>query len=496
MPLNSLDRRSFLAALGCSAAACALPHPVRGLSAANQPDLAHDSDRPEFHFVAPHNWLNDPNGPLWWKGQYHLFYQVTRGVEPSGAKLWGHAVSKDLVHWKHLPIALTPTPGGPDSEGCWTGSAVVFNGVPTFIYTGIQNSSLAQATLRDGNPLRETVLLATAEDDSLLRWKKLAEPVIAAPPAGMVVSGFRDPCPWREADAWYMIVGSGERGRGGCALLYRSQDLRHWEYLHTLAEGTPSEPWAMWECPDFFETGGQHCLLHSSSGKVSWSTGDYDIHEHRFAVKRQGLVDQGAFYAPKGFRAPDGRRILWGWIQETRPDAVFEAAGWAGVMSLPRVLTIGKQGQLEINPAVEVEKLRGPVEKTAVKADAPYRQKLTNLRKELSLPIGSSSDAITLRLLAKGTKAWELTVDVAGKSVHCGDVSFPLPPWSVPHPGLRVFFDGSVIESFIGGVEAVTSRVYGLKPGETELEISVAGKGSVELSQWSIAPISPDRLTT
>jgi beta-fructofuranosidase len=293
-----------------------------------------------------------------------------------------------------------------------------------------------------------------------------------------------------------MIVGSGERGRGGCALLYRSQDLRHWEYLHTLAEGTPSEPWAMWECPDFFETGGQHCLLHSSSGKVSWSTGDYDIHEHRFAVKRQGLVDQGAFYAPKGFRAPDGRRILWGWIQETRPDAVFEAAGWAGVMSLPRVLTIGKEGQLEINPAVEVAKLRGPVEKTAVKADAPYRQKLTNLRKELSLPIGSSSDAITLRLLAKGTKAWELTVDVAGKSVHCGDVSFPLPPWSVPHPGLRVFFDGSVIESFIGGVEAVTSRVYGLKPGETELEISVAGKGSVELSQWSIAPISPDRLTT
>jgi beta-fructofuranosidase len=207
-------------------------------------------------------------------------------------------------------------------------------------------------------------------------------------------------------------------------------------------------------------------------------------------------VDHGAFYAPKGFRAPDGRRILWGWIQETRPDAVFEAAGWAGVMSLPRVLTIGKQGQLEINPAAEVEKLRGPVEKATVKADAPYRQKLANLRKELSLPLGPSSDVLTLRLLAKGAKAWELTVDVAGKSVHCGDVSFPLPPLTGTHPELRVFFDGSVIESFIGGVEAVTSRVYGLKPGETELEVSVAGKSGVELSQWFIAPISPDRLTT
>jgi len=166
---------------------------VLGLSATNQPDLAHDSDRPEFHFVAPHNWLNDPNGPLWWKGQYHLFYQITRGVEPSGAKLWGtrSAGPGALEALAHRPHADA---GRADSEGCWTGSAVVFKDVPTFIYTGIQNSPLAQATLRDGAPLRETVLLATAEDGGLLRWKKLAEPVIAAPPAGMVVSGFRDPC--------------------------------------------------------------------------------------------------------------------------------------------------------------------------------------------------------------------------------------------------------------------------------------------------------------
>jgi len=111
--------------------------------------------------------------------------------------------------------------------------------VPTILYTGVQNVSPKEATIRDGgDKLRETQLLATAEDDSLRSWKKQAAPVIAEPPEGMVVTGFRDPCPWREADAWYMAVGSGERGTGGCALLYRSADLRHWEYLHPLASGS------------------------------------------------------------------------------------------------------------------------------------------------------------------------------------------------------------------------------------------------------------------
>jgi beta-fructofuranosidase len=510
MKVPEFDRRQLLAALGSGAAIALLPRSARRTAFAATGsdlarDLAFDPQRPQYHLLPPHNWMNDPNGPIWWKGKYHLFYQLNPHGAVWGDMHWGHAVSTDMVHWRHEPIALAPTQGGPDSEGCFSGSAVVFRGVPTLIYTGVQNAPPEQVTLRDGtDKLRETQLLATAGDEELLRWNKLAAPVIATPPAGIAVTGFRDPCPWQEADGWYLGVGSGERGRGGCVLLYRSQDLRHWEYLHKLAEGKPNGKQAanpcdsgeMWECPDFFELDGHHCLLYSTAGKVFWSTGEYDAQAHRYSPRRQGVLDHGAYYAPKSFRSADGRRVLWGWIQETRAQAEFAAAGWAGAMALPRVLKVGHQGQLEMNPAAEVEKLRGPAEHMTLNASEPYRSKLATLRHELLASIGLSMGAVTVRLLTRGAMVWELTVDVSGNAIRCGDISFPLPSLPWPRPTLRLLLDGSVIESFIGAREALTSRVYSLQPDETELEVTVTGNKSVALSQWSLDSISPDRLTT
>jgi beta-fructofuranosidase len=89
-----------------------------------------------------------------------------------------------------------------------------------------------------------------------------------------------------------------------------------------------------------------------------------------------------------------------------------------------------------------------------------------------------------------------LTLDVAAKQVRCGEIAFPFPglPW--PRPDLRMFLDGSVIESFIGDREALTSRVYGLRPGATELEVAVRGKHGANLQTWPLKPISHDKLTT
>ncbi len=449
--------------------------------------------------------MNDPNGPIWWKGKYHLFYQLNPHAAVWGDMHWGHAVSPDMVHWRHEPVALAPTPGGADSEGCFSGSAVVYDGAPAFIYTGVQNAPPDKVTLRDGNDkLRETQMLATAEDDGLLRWKKLETPVIATPPEGMKVTGFRDPCPWKEADGWYLGIGSGERGKGGCVLLYRSQDLRHWEYLHPLASGisngkqaaNPCDSGEMWECPDFFALDKTHYLHYSTENKVIWTTGDYDAQAHTFAAKRQGIFDHGAYYAPKTFRSPDGRRILWGWIRETRPEAEDAAAGWAGCMSFPRVLEVGAQGQLEMHPASEVLKLRGPVETGWVEIGKPFRKNLVELQHEVYVPIDFSVGTVSVRLLVNKVEAWQISVNVPGDSVHCDQISFPLPHFPWPRPALRIFLDASVIESFIGGREAITSRVYSLKPGETELEVSVGGKGRVELQMWPLMAISDDRLTT
>ena len=92
-----------------------------------------DPDRPRSHFLPPSNWLNDPNGLIQWRGVYHMFYQYNPAGPFHGTIAWGHASSTDLVHWTHLPVALAPSPDGPDAGGCWSGCAVDDDGVPTII---------------------------------------------------------------------------------------------------------------------------------------------------------------------------------------------------------------------------------------------------------------------------------------------------------------------------------------------------------------------------
>ena len=502
------DRRSFLKSLGYgTATGLLLTGKTRVSFAAREAaEIARDPLRPEFHLMPPHNWMNDPNGPIWWKGQYHLFYQLNPHAAVWGDMHWGHAVSPDMIKWHHQPIALAPTPGGPDSEGCFSGSAVVFEGKPAFIYTGVQNAPPDQATIRDGSDkLRETQLLAIAEDDKLLHWKKAEKPIIPTPPPGMMVTGFRDPCPWREGDTWYVGVGSGEREVGGCVLLYRSKDLRHWEFMHKLVQGKPNGKVAanpcdsgeMWECPDFFAIDGHHVLLYSSENKVFWTTGEYDTHKHLYFPLKTGVLDHDtAYYAPKSFVAPDGRRILWGWLREMRPDAQFSAAGWSGAMSLPRVLHVNHDGYLEMTPAAECDQLRGKAESVSVSSAEAHRIKLDSLRREVQVPLGSASSKFTVSLLTDGSKAWELVVDVAARTITSGDISVPLPqpPWT--NDALRIFVDASVIETFVVGREALTSRVYNVAPGKTEIQIELLKGESVEVKHWALQAISSDRLTT
>ncbi|MEO6803462.1 MAG: glycoside hydrolase family 32 protein, partial [Granulicella sp.] len=93
----------------------------------------HDPLRPSYHYLPARNWMNDPCGPIYFRGQYHLFHQYNPNSAVWGDMHWAHAVSPDMVHWQRLPVALAPTPGGPDAQGCFTGSAVLYKGRPTFL---------------------------------------------------------------------------------------------------------------------------------------------------------------------------------------------------------------------------------------------------------------------------------------------------------------------------------------------------------------------------
>src|SRR5947209_12491947 len=143
---------------------------------AQRKGLLGDPHRPHYHFLPPANWMNDPNGLLQWKGQYHLFYQYNPYAPVHAHIHWGHAASSDLVHWTDLPIALTPTPGRADADGCWSGCAIDHHGTLTLLYSGLLYSGL--------HP--QAVCLATSADE-LLTWHYYpGNPVIEGPPAELV----------------------------------------------------------------------------------------------------------------------------------------------------------------------------------------------------------------------------------------------------------------------------------------------------------------------
>ena len=171
-----------------------------GMATRPQASIESDHQRPRYHFLPPANWLNDPNGLIQWNGHYHMFYQYNPNGPFHGTIHWGHAISDDLVHWEHLPIALAPTPGGPDEDGCWSGCAVDDDGVPTLIYSGPAGRA-------------QRACLATSAD-GLLTWQKYpGNPIIPAPPPGMHLVGFRDHSVWREDDGWYQLIGAGIDGQ-------------------------------------------------------------------------------------------------------------------------------------------------------------------------------------------------------------------------------------------------------------------------------------------
>jgi beta-fructofuranosidase len=460
--------------------------------------MADDPQRPQYHFLPAANWMNDPNGPIYWQGQYHMFYQYNPNGAYWGDMHWGHAVSADMVHWKHLPVALAPTPGGPDKDGVFSGCAIVNGGVPTVVYTGV-------------NP--ETQCVATS-DDRLIKWEKYSgNPVIAGPPAGFQVAGFRDPAVWKEGDGWLMALGSGFRGRGGAALLYESKDLRHWNYLHPLLANhvkvtgytkDPVDSGEMWECPDFFPLGGQHVLIVSTQRVVKYMVGSYK--RRRLDPESEGIVDFGNYYAARTMTNTGERRILWGWVTEGRNADAQKAAGWSGVMSLPRELSMGTDGKLRIRPAAEVEKLRGKRLAEGAGGDC------VEIRAEID-PAGAARAGLKLRATPEGSRseqtlvyydraAKRLTADRSQASLDTsadrGAQSGAFELADGEPLRLRVFVDGSVIEVIANERACLTTRVYPTLRQSTGIGLYASGGEAklVSMEAWEMRPISGNRLTS
>jgi beta-fructofuranosidase len=460
--------------------------------------------------------MNDPNGPIFWDGEYHMFYQYNPDGAYWGNMHWGHAVSEDMLHWRHLPIALAPTPGGPDAQGCFTGTAVVQDGRVLMMYTGVFDSPEDLATIKDVVPmLRETQCLAVANDRELRAWSKEKAPVISVPPPSLEVNGFRDPSPWRHGDWWYTVVASGIANQGGAVLLYRSRDLRNWEYQHIfacrnskgVADLNPFDPWEVWECPEFFPLADRHVLIFSTGGKTHWQSGKLDEEKMTFHPEQAGILDYGNLYAAKTQLDKSGNRIIWGWITEARPLADYKAAGWAGLMSLPRELSMTSDGHLRFHVANEVNRLRGREEvlnlaagqdKVRTQIDA---MRIQDCCGEVLCAAHKSSEPFALLLSGKDEDAYPwLTLEY--DPLHPDQISVDARPLDMTlgmneDLEFHLYVDGSVIEAFVNGQIAFTKRFY--YPGGIPLDLRLHWRGKTasiaRLSIWQLSPISSNRLT-
>lgn len=477
-----------------------------------------DRHRPRYHFVAPEGICQpfDPNGAIFWRGRYHLFYIVQ--VEGHG-HCWGHASSIDLLHWRIHPVALLP---GDGDAGIFSGCALLDKeGVPTIVYLGVDTG----------------ICVARSTDEDLIHWEKdPANPVIPIPEEGtpeFTQYDVHDPHVWLEGETYYAIL-NGFRSifnkTGDTAYLFKSDDMVHWAYLRPFYQPDPAwtEPEEDCACPDFFPLGDKHmllCISHYAGAR--YYLGRFE--NERFYPERHVRMNWpgGTMFAPESLVDSAGRRIFWSWVCGGRSAAAQEAAGWGGVMSLPRVLSLEEDGTVRIEPVEELKRLRiNPVSRQdiALHAGASVPVAPMGTAWELALEIAPGSAAqVGLRVCCSpdGAEQTEIAFDPLAGTLSIDFSKSSLSPeirWPWPHPHrredqpggprvqtapftlgagetlkLRVFLDGSILEVFANGRQCVTQRLYPTREDSTGIAL-FARDGSARvrtLAAWEMAAANP-----
>ena len=309
--------------------------------------------------LPPIGWMNDPNGFVYFRGEYHLFYQFYPYDSVWGPMHWGHAKSKDLLHWEELPVALAPSESY-DKDGCFSGSAIVKDDKLYLLYTG---------HVDDEEKREETQCLAVSTDG--ITFEKLpTNPVIHAQHIEGIadIADFRDPKVFEYKGSYYAVVASKTPDDRGQILLFASSNLVDWIFTSVLLEGEKGQG-IMWECPDFYQLGDKYVLTFSPMGSGDhtsvYLTGDFDYKTGKFDWHISGEMDWGFdFYAPQSMVAPDGRRLIVAWANEWEWMPLFKdwgptyQEGWCGFFNVIREVRMCKDGTLAFVPVEEMEKIR------------------------------------------------------------------------------------------------------------------------------------------
>jgi len=471
--------------------------------------LLTDRQRPTYHFVTPEGACMpfDPNGALFWKGKYHLCYlfQDERG------HCWGHASSADLVHWRFHPAALAPNPGDPD-RGIFSGNAFVSKaGEAVLLYHGVGAGNC----------------IATSSEDELDNWTKLpSNPLVPIPKEGDLGFGKYqswDPHGWLEGDTYYAVFG------GNPATLFKSGDLVHWEFLSRFLSGDMPDVDKDEDisCPDFFKLGDKHMLLCISHKRgCRYYQGRFENEQFHPEFHARMNWPGGTCFAPESLLDGKGRRIMWAWALDRRTGEQIRESGWSGTMTLPRVLSLGKDGTLRIAPPDELQSLRltpRQLGNLAVPADSEVpvdsvRGDCLELAVELT-PGAARQCGLKVRCSPGGEEQTVIAYDVAKQCLRLDVAKSTLDPGIVHHTfcmyggdnplvtaqeapfslrpdeplKLRVFLDRSILEVFANDRQCVTQRLYPTR--DDSLGVALFSRGSdcvvQKLEAWDMAPANP-----
>jgi fructan beta-fructosidase len=337
-----------------------------------QTNMYQERYRPQFHFSPPSHWMNDPNGMVYYKGEYHLFYQYYPDSTVWGPMHWGHAISNDLVSWKHLPIALLP-----DSLGyIFSGSVVVDKTNSSGFQQGKESPLIAIYTYhniqgeKEGSLRFQTQGIAYSLDRGRTWTKYKSNPVLRNPGK----KDFRDPKVFWHAGSKYWVMSLAV---GNKIEFYRSVNLKDWKLTGSFGEKEGSHG-GVWECPDLFpiavsNTGLTKWVLLVSIGSggpnegsaTQYFVGDFDgnTFTNDNPAPTTLWLDEGCdnYAGVTWNNTPQSKRIFLGWMSNWQYAQVVPTGIWRSAMTLPRELSLiqTKYGiYLTSKPIKQLESLR------------------------------------------------------------------------------------------------------------------------------------------
>lgn len=466
--------------------------------------FAGDFNRPRYHLLPAANWTNETHGLFHYRGKYHIFNQKNASSIFLGQINWGHFSSPDLIHWTEEQPALTPDTAY-DKNGIWSGHAVINDdGIPQLIYTA------------GGDKMG--VGIAFPKDTALIEWEKYAgNPVIAEKPAEYTRTDMRDQYVWKERDVWYMIIGFGIEKADmphGALLLYKSADLKKWNFVHLLFEGNPEmdESGIFWEMPVFKKMGDKYVLLvnrvphNGIPARCQYWIGDFK--NEKFVPDSpipQNLEVINRLLSPSVVETPEGDVAAIAIIPDEIGEKVTYEQGWAHLYSIPRKWLL-KDGKLCQTPHPVAKRLREEQTVYAKRALTSAKPCIVSRgehqleikatfypgdAKRFGFTLCKNPDNSEYSMIYYDVEKRELVVDQTRSSLRAHiplkirkdhyrlDTTKPVE--------IRLFIDGSVVEGFINDEDAFTTRIFPLKENSTLLELFSDGNTTeVAADVWKL----------